>query len=164
MKVNYEKDCQIDLNALDLEWSEHSEVETKYIQLVSELRKEKNLLHEEVKTIRSELIREANEDPQTCCDKKKPNGADIEAYYRTHKDYKAVKSDLIEAEDAYQVAQDMKDMMHFTKTKALENMVVLHGQQYFAGPSTPRNLTKEQIKRKKNKKASSKIGKSMKRK
>jgi hypothetical protein len=31
------------------------------------------------------------------------------------------------------------------RKKALESLVTLYGQQYFAGPTAPRNLTKEWI-------------------
>ena len=85
MSLNYKEDAKIDINALDIEWLKQPELERKYIEQASILRKEARLAEEEVKTTRSELIAEANEDPQECCNKEKPNAGDIEAYYRTHK-------------------------------------------------------------------------------
>ena len=40
------------------------------------------------------------------------------------------------------------------KKSALENLVKLHGQMYFAGPSIPRDLDKEWEKREKEKRVS----------
>ncbi len=164
-ELNYSKDMSIDENALDLEWLNQPELEAKYIKKCSELRKERDWAWEEVKTVRSELIRDANEDPDGTCHKAKPNANDIEAYYRTHQDYKDAKEELIEAEDALKVLEDMKDSIHFTRTKALENLVRLHSEEYFAGPRVPRNLLEEKKSwSKKKKEISKKIGAGMKRK
>ena len=150
--LNYKEDAKIDINALDVEWLNHPDLERKYIEQVSDLRQEARLAEEELKTVRSELIVEANEYPEDCCKKAKPNAADIEAYYRTHEKYKAAKEEMIKAQDALQVAQDMLSLIHFTRTQALEELVGLHGQGYFAGPSTPRNINREIEKREEAKK------------
>ena len=167
-ELNYKKDSKIDVNALDIEWLNQPELERKYIQQATQLQKEAKIAHEYLKTIRSELIVKANKNPVDCCGKPKPNAADIEAYYRTHKKYKNARIEQIEAEDAAQVATDLKDMIHFTRAKALEELVNLHGQGYFAGPKTPRNINRElekkEDKEKAKKERSKKIGKRMKRK
>lgn len=152
MELNYKKDSKIDIQALDIEWLNQPTLERKYIEQAGELRKKAKLAHEEVKTVRSELIAEANKYPEDCCGKEKPNAADIEAYYRTNDKYKEAKLELIEAEDAAQVAEDMKNLIHFTRTKALEELVNLHQQGYFAGPTVPRNINREIEKREEAKK------------
>lgn len=167
MAVNYEKDIPIDGEALDLEWLNQPELEMRYIEQVSELRKDTMDAQEQVKIIRSELIREAHEDPEKTCNAKKATGPQVEAYYRTHKDYQEAKEEAIEAQDAYEVAKDMKDMVHFTRSKALENMVILHGQQYFAGPSVPQSLNRREVektqKKQRAKSRDTKVAKGMKR-
>jgi len=167
MTVNYSKDIPIDGEALDLEWLNQPELEMSYIEQVSELRKDMMDAQEQVKIIRSELIREAHENPEETCNTKKATGPQVEAYYRTHKDYKEAKEEAIETQDAYEVAKDMKDMVHFTRSKALENMVILHGQQYFAGPSIPRDLNRGDIektlKKQRAKKRDVKVAKGMRR-
>ncbi len=137
---NYEEDIKIDESALDVEWVEQADLAIKYSKYYLWKRKEQQLIHEKVKTKRSELIREANEDPMKCCGKAKTNAGDLEAYYRTHVDYKETKEEFIEAEYEANLAEIMKNEIAYTRKKALENLVVLHGQQYFAGPSVPRNL------------------------
>ena len=146
MKLDYAKDMIIDPEALDIENLTQADLEREYIEQLSDLRKEKEYAHEEVKTVRSELIRDAFEDPEKCCNKvdgKPPTAPQVEAYYRTHEKYKNAKQELIEAEDAYLVAQDMKDNIHFTRSKAIDNLVRLHAQSYFEGPTVPRNLLDE---------------------
>jgi hypothetical protein len=41
------------------------------------------------------------------------------------------------------MAEVAKNEFSFTRKAALENLVQLHGQNYFAGPKVPRNLSKE---------------------
>ena len=150
--MSYKEDAKIDIDALDIEWLNQPDLERKYVEQVSALRKESQLADEEVKTVRSELISEANEFPEECCKKAKPNASDIEAYYRTHDKYKSAKEEFIKAQDALLVAQDMLSLIHFTRGKALEQLVSLHSQGYFAGPSAPRNINREIEKREEAKK------------
>ena len=158
--IDFENDMKIDEDALDLELLNQANLEAKYIKAVSEAFKDLQYAHENIKTIRSELIVKANKEPKKCCNKDKPNAADIEAFYRTNEDYKQAKEELIEAEDKYNVLKDMKDDIHFTRTKALEGLVELLKQEYFAGPRMPRDLNKSNSNWHKNKST----GNSMKRK
>ena len=136
-RIDYQEDVKIDPDNLDIECLKLPEIEEKYINYISDLRRTAKEAEEEVKTVRSELIREANENPQDCCSKSKPNAGDIEAYYRTHTKYKVAKQTDVESQDALQTAVDMKDLVHFTKGKALEHMIHLLGQNYWAGPDEP---------------------------
>lgn len=142
--LDYAKDMSIDPDALDLEWLNHANLEMEYIEQLSELRRECKDAEEELKTVRSELVRDAHDDPQECCNSKKATGAQVEAYYRTHTLYQDAKKECIDAQDAYEVAKDIKDAIHFTRTKALENLVKLHAAQYFAGPKAPTDLANKQ--------------------
>ena len=159
---NYEEDILIDENALDVEWLEQAALAIAYSKFYLWKRKQQQLIHEDLKTKRSELIRDANNDPQKCCGKAKTNAGDLEAYYRTHKDYKEAKEKFIEAEHEANLAEIMKNEIAYTRKKALENLVILHGQQYCASPSTPRNLGNIMQERRDN--VSKKIGKTMTRK
>lgn len=158
--IDFEKDMQIDEDALDLELLNHSNLEAKYIKEVSEAYKDFRYAQEEVKTLRSELVLQVNKTPKKYLNKDKPNAADIEAYYRTNEEYKQRVKESIDAEDRYNVLRDMKDDIHFTRTKALEGLVELLKQEYFAGPRMPRDLNKSNKDWHKTKK----VGNSMKRK
>lgn len=167
MELNYEQDIKIDENSLDVEWLEHSKIAIKYAQLSAEKRKQAKHAEEKTKTIRSELINEANADPDNTIGKSKPNAGDLEAYYRTHPRYKEAKEEEIEAQHEADMAELAQKEISYGRRKALENLVTLHGQMYFAGPSAPRDLSNERQKkeaeREKQKKANKKVGSGMKR-
>jgi hypothetical protein len=142
-ELDYEQDMRIDETALDVEWLEQPQLAVSYGQHVAGLRREVNRLEEQKKIRRSELIQEANEDPKGTVGKDKPNAADIEAYYRRDKGYQEIVDDLLSAQYDLEMAEVAKNEIAFTRKAALENLVRLHGQQYFAGPSVPRDLSKE---------------------
>ena len=141
MELDYDKDIHIDETALDVECLEQSSLALKYIKNSMHLRKLEKRAHEKLKTIRSDLIHEVNEDPQGTVGKGKPNAADIEASYRRADTYKDAKKEWIEAEYEADYAELVQKEISYGRKKELENLVILHGQQYFAGPKVPRDLT-----------------------
>lgn len=145
--MNYEEDLKIDDNALDLEWEDQAALAIKYGRHYAECRRRNTLAEERIKVVRAELIAEANEDPEGCCKKEKPNAADIEAYYRNHPRHKKAKEEWIQTQYDLDLAEIAKNEICFTRKAALENLVILHGQSYFAGPKVPRDLNKERIAR-----------------
>ena len=157
--MNYEEDIRIDETELDIEWLEQATLAMKYVKYYAQCRKTLTLAEEKIKVVRAELIAEANADPVQCCSKEKPNAADIEAYYRNHKRHKAAKEAWVEAQFELDIAEGAKSEIGFTRKAALENLVRLHGQQYFAGPSIPRDLAweREQHQKKVNAGIASKI-------
>jgi hypothetical protein len=142
-ELNYEEDIKIDEKALDVEWIEQSALGLRYGRNLANWHRKVALADERKKTKRSELIIEANKNPEKCCNKKSPNAADIEAYYRNHEEYKEAVKELIDAQYEAEYAEIAKNEICYTRKVALENLVRLHGQMYFAGPSMPRNLTEE---------------------
>lgn len=163
MNLDYERDMQIDVDGLDVEWLDQPVLALRYGKYVSQLRAEVARLEERKKTTRAELIVEANKDPQGTCNKDKPNAADIEAYYRTSERYKDVIKDLLKAQEELEYAEVAKNEISFTRKAALENLVRLHGQQYFAGPRVPRDLGKEWESRQRQKQSNSAVARGMKR-
>jgi len=162
--MNYEQDIRIDPDSLDVEWLGQAELALKWAKHLTSLRKEVNQMEERKKTIRSELILEVNEDPEKLIGKKTPNANDIEAFYRTDKDYKQTVKKLLDLQEELEFAELIFQEIAWTRKKALENLVILHGQQYFAGPSVPRNLSEEwKEKQQRNKDIDSEIGSKMKR-
>jgi hypothetical protein len=98
---------------------------------------------EKVKVTRAELIREANQDPKKTTGKDKPNAADIEAYYRSHPDHIEAKQEWIDSAYEADYAEMVQKEISWGRKASLEGLVTLHGANYFAGPSAPRNLSKE---------------------
>jgi len=143
MAIDYERDMKIDVDSLDVEWWDQSSLALKYGKHYADLWEQVKFAEEEVKIIRSELILKANENPSKCCHKDKPNLNDIEAYYRTDKKYREAKDKLIGLQKELMYAEHAKDQICWTRRAALENLVKLHGQQWFAGPKVPRDLINE---------------------
>jgi len=143
MNIDFEKDIEIDCDALDIEWLEQPRLALKYCQYVAKLRGKVNRLQENKKTKRSELILQVNQSPKELLNKEKPNAGDIEAHYRNHPEYRRIIEQLLLAEEELEYAEGAKNEICFTRKAALENLVQLHGQMYFAGPKVPRNLKKE---------------------
>jgi len=146
MEINFERDMKIDEQSLDVEWLKQTELAHLYNQHYAQCYKDLQIAQEEVKTIRSSLIRKANKFPEIHCLKPKPTAGDIEAYYRTHPKYKRLKTKVIDLEYEKNMAELGKNEINYTRKAALEQLVTLLGQSYFAGPRAPRNLTKERKK------------------
>lgn len=140
MNLNYKEDVKIDPTALELEWLDQAELAVRYGKAWSELRKKVALLDEELKVLRSKLIRKAWEFPQECLKQPKGSIQTVEAYYRSHKKYQKLKQKWIDAQEELDLVEVAKNEIAFTRKSALENLVKLYGSDYFAGPNVPRNL------------------------
>lgn len=146
LEIDYDRDRRIDETALDVEWLEHGDVAGKYVKYVTYCDAEVRRLEQRKKTVRSDAILVANKTPLKCVGKEKPNAADIEAYYRSRPEYQDVIAELDEAITRKMYADLAKNEICFTRKTALENLVRLHGQSYFAGPRVPRDLAEEREK------------------
>ena len=139
---NIDRDLRIDESALDIEWLNQPRIFMRYAMAAAEAERVAKRAKEKVKTIRSELIREVAKSPQETTGKAKPTAQDTEAYYRVHEDYIEAKEELTEAEFENSLLWNAVSAFHQRKL-CLENLVRLNGQQYFAGPSVPRDLAQE---------------------
>ncbi len=161
--MDYEKDITIDENALDTEWLDQASLALKYAKHLTQLKARVARLEEKKKTKRSELILEVNENPIELMNKKTPNAGDIEAYYRTNEEYKEIIKELLLVHEEAEFAELAFQEIAWTRKKSLEYLVILHGQQYFAGPKVPRDLSKEWEQREQQKRSDEGVGKKMKR-
>ena len=141
--VNYERDMRIDDSALDVEWFEQANLAMKYGKIWAEANRNLLIAEENLKIIKAELIKRVNQNPMEKVGKEKPTDLDKETYYRSHRQYKEAKQEWIEAQYELDMATIAKNEISFTRKAALENLVVLFGQNYFAGPSMPRDINVE---------------------
>jgi hypothetical protein len=140
MRLNYKDDVKIDPTSLELEWMDQAELAVTYGKEWSTLKKKVALLDEEIKVVRSELVREAWEFPEKCLKQSKATAQTVEAYYRNDKKHKRLKQEWIEAQEELDLVEVAKNEIAFTRKSALENLVKLYVSDYFAGPNVPRNL------------------------
>lgn len=163
--MDYEKDMYIDEDALDIEWLEQAELGRKYGEHWADCVRRLMIAEENVKLVRAELIKKAHEDAEKIFglpEGKSPTGPMVESYYRNHKKHKAAKEEWIQAQYEANTAETAKFEASRTRKAALENLVQLHGQNYFAGPRMPRDLVKKREEREKKQREINKdIGKGM---
>jgi len=143
--MNYEADIRIDETALDFEWIDQP---VKMMQYGSHAAAMKNALDKAKEALdftKAELDNEIRSDPEKFGLEKVTDKA-IEATILLQERYKKVSESYLNAKFESDVA--FAAVKAFEQRKdALENLVRLHGQQYFAGPKVPRNLPQEVEKR-----------------
>ena len=135
-KFDYKTDMEIDSYDLQKEWEDQSATYMKYITAVANAEKTKNNCHEELKTLRSKLIKKFKEENA------KITAIEIEANYRTNKKYIEAKKALIEAEYDHKILDGACFALQMKKV-ALENMVRLYLSGYYSDPQTPESVDKE---------------------
>ena len=159
MNLNYENDMKIEESALDVEWLGQAALAMKYSKHFSECKTMVMRAEEKVKFVRSVLIDKVVNKP-SLAGVEKATAPTMEAYYRTHKKYIKAKEEWMDAVEEMTTAEFVKNEMSYTRKTALENLVQLNGQNYFAGPSVPRNLREEM--EAKNKRSNSSVAKKLK--
>ncbi|MFA5298361.1 MAG: hypothetical protein WC389_09175 [Lutibacter sp.] len=146
--MNYERDIRIDEQALDIEWLDQAELAIKYGQYWNACKEELTRADEKVKLITAQLVLKINKDPEKYLGKDiKPTDAKIDAAVKSHPELIKAKEEWITALSKVNEAEIVKNEICFTRKAALENLVVLYGQNYFAGPNMKRNIKEEREKR-----------------
>ena len=140
--MDYEKDIEIDHNALDVEWLGQPNLLMRYSRMASDAQRRADLAAEKVKVVKSKLIKAVSENPEEYLGKVKPTVQAIEAFYHSHEDYIAAKEEHIEAVYELNLLQAAVSAIHQRRT-ALENLVKLMSMEYFIGPRTPRDIDAE---------------------
>jgi len=157
--MNYEKDIQIDETALDIEWLSQPSLMMKYTRHAAETRMEADQEKERLDLVRAGLDKEIRIEPERFDIVKITESVVLNAVIAQQK-YIMANDAYIQARFEAEVARGAVAAIDQRKT-ALENLVKLHGQQYFAGPKVPRDLSWEVQERQK--RANEKVGKRMRR-
>ena len=160
--MNYEDDMYIYENALDYEILEQPTLAMKYGKHWAECQERFTRAEENVKVIRAELIQQVHENPDEHLGDVKPTAPVVESYYRNHRRHKRAKEEWIKAQYELNMAEVAKWEISNSRKQSLEQLVKLHGQQYFAGPSVPHDLT--ELRTEKRDEISHRIGSTLKRK
>jgi len=144
--MDYEKDMQIDETALDVEWLEQPSLMMRYCRFATEARASVDMAKERLDAIKAQLDTNIRKDPaQYGLEKLTETLISNTVILQPDCIHQQEVLNELKMEDA--MAQCAVRALEHRK-KALENLVVLHGQQYFAGPSVPRDLTKKYSERK----------------
>ena len=137
----YEKDTSIDDSALDVEWLQQASLTIKYCQIEAQARRDMDQAKQNLDIVEAELDQAIRTDPDAYSLPKVTESA-IKAAILLDDKYKEAQEEYHQAQYELNMAQAAVRAI-YAKKDALENLVRLHGQQYFAGPSVPRDLSKE---------------------
>lgn len=137
-KTQYELDLYIEEDELDMECLEQPTLMLKYSRIASGLRQKADLAKESLDLVKATVEREVRDDPEEFGIPKITEAA-VKAAILLDERYIDANHKLIDAEYESRVAAGAVDATA-ARTKMLETMSRLHGQNYFAGPSTPHDL------------------------
>ena len=144
MELDYKKDILIDPDNLDLECLNQPNLYMQYAELQAEARKEYDLAKRELDRATASLGNEVRKNPEHYGVSKVTNDA-ILSVIATDKYVETAQQRVIQARYEQELLSYVLSALDQRK-RSLNNLVVLHGQQYFAGPENIRPLTREFIK------------------
>lgn len=139
--MDYEKDIKIDETSLDLEWLSQPALMMRYTRHAADMRAEADAEKERLDFVKAELDKEIRLDPEKF-DITKITESVILNTIIIQARYVNANAKYIQARYEAEMARGAVAAIDQRKT-ALENLVKLHGQQYFAGPKIPRDLAWE---------------------
>jgi len=158
-ELDYERDIIIDESALDLEFLEQARLFMQYSRNEHSTRRDMDYAKTKLDLVKAKLDKAMRADPDKYDIARISEGAIINNIL-LQPEYAEANTKFITANYEYGVARAAVWAFDQRKT-ALENLVRLHGQQYFAGPRIPRDLTEERQLRQRH--SDQKVGKAMKR-
>ena len=139
--MNYEKDLAIDRDRLDWEWLNQPQLFFRYARAATEAKTQADAAKERLELTRANLDSSVRGNP----DKwglSKPTEAAISSAILRDEGYQDEQKVLAKAQaDAALLAVAVRAMEQ--RKSALENLVRLHGQDYFSTPREPDNAKEE---------------------
>ena len=153
--MNYEEEILIDVDALDLEWLEQPQLMLKYTKHQAETRKRMDFAKERLELVKAELDKSIRSNPGDYGIVKVTESV-VQNTIILSDDYQVAMKDYLDIKYEYDIASGVVRSFEQRKS-ALENLVRLFGQEYFAGPSMPRDLSKEWQKRRDQKEVNKKV-------
>ena len=137
--MNYNDDVSIDEQALDVEWLDQALRMGKYCSLVAEAQRELDLAKERLDVVTAELSHGIRSDPERYGLSKVTEDS-VKSTTIVQPEYQEASRDFITRKYEHAMAQGAVRAFEHRKS-ALENLVRLHGQSYFAGPAVPHDLS-----------------------
>jgi hypothetical protein len=163
INLNYAKDVEIDCDQLDLELLEQAALFMKYGMNAARQRKYLDIVKEKLDLVKAELDQKIRTFPSNY-KIDKVTEAVVSSTIIQQDEFKEANKEYIEAKYTLDVAQVAVSAMNQRKS-VLEDLVKLHGMQYFAGPRIPRDLRQKREEREaQQKETGEKVGASLKRK
>lgn len=142
MDMDYDADVSIDETALDLEWIDHPRRMMAYCAHVAAAQRELDLSKERLDVVKAELDQQIRSDPEKYGLGTRVTEGSVQSAITVQPEYQDATKSFITRKYEHGIAQGVVRAFEHRKS-ALENLVRLHGQNYFAGPAVPRDLSDE---------------------
>lgn len=139
--MDFKEEIMINPEILDMEWLDQPKLILKYSEMLATARVRYEKSKEKMDVYEAELALSIRSAP-------KDYGIDkiteqvIKYTIAADEERSVLYKEVIQKKYNVDMLQSAVNAFEHRK-KALENLVTLHGQQYFAGPSVPRNLAEE---------------------
>jgi hypothetical protein len=140
-ELNYQLDTSIDEQALDVEWLQQADLMRKYASHAAATKRYMDELKERIDVEKARLDLEIRKDPAKYGIEKVTESV-VQSAILVQPEYKDLQEKYREARYENDIANAAVRAIDQKKT-ALENLVRLLTANYFAGPATPRDLSKE---------------------
>lgn len=140
---NYKEELAIDSESLDYEWLMQPQVFIKYAELYSDAEIRFDKSKDRLEYIRAELDCSIRNNP-VLLQGKKLTEAQVNSLILTDVKYKSALEEMHEAKKAFR-RLGMAVKAFEQRKSALENLVKLHGQSYFASPRVENRTLSESI-------------------
>lgn len=140
-KSEFQKDLAIDPEQLDVACVAQAETFFKWAERSITARSEMDRLDLVLKVTEARLSADVRRNPESYGLEGRLTEANYKAAVMQSDKYMEAHDAWLNAREEYNLLDKGVDAMDMKK-RQLENLITLHGQQYFAGPGTPRNLTK----------------------
>ena len=143
MELNYEKDLAIDSEALDVEWLGQAELMRRYTRHAADMKKQMDETKERLDVTKAQLDMGIRSAPSHYGLEKVTEGA-LQSIILLQPQCQKLSQAYIDAKYEYDIAVGAVRAVDQRKD-ALENLVRLLNASYFAGPQTPRDLSRERL-------------------
>jgi len=160
-ELDYEQDLFIEPDSLDTEWLAQPGLVIKYARLCAQSEKELDEAKEKLDLVKATLDNAIRKNPDAY-KLDKITETVVQNTILMQEDYKEAMELFLQAKYDTKVIQGAMRATDHRKS-ALENLVRLNGQAYFAGPSIPRDLSYEWQQKQKQTNVDTKIGTKLKR-
>lgn len=139
-RSEFEEDLEIDPNQLDVQAATQGDIYFKWAKRAVFAHKQMDRLKLKLDVLTSTLSNKIRLNPDTYGIDRVTEGA-IDCAVKTSGEYLEIYEQVTESRYECSLLDKAVDALEQRK-RMIECLITLHGQEYFAGPVTPRNLTK----------------------
>lgn len=142
--MDFSNDLKVDAYNLDLEWVNFPSVFMQYSEELAKAQKEADRAKLAAEVCEAQVDKNVRADPAKYGIEGKPTEATIKAAIHLSVEYNEAQEALNEIRyKVNQYGNAVRALEH--KKRALENLVILHGQSYFVDPKLPKQMNPDRF-------------------